>query len=209
MRNLKSALLVAAISLAPAVLVACSTPGYKQGDSAADTMRGADGAAAAVFTTAQNAQTYFASLQEGELKPLFARFEKEVDGFDSSVKRLRGSLSDVRSNTNKYIDSLKKTGEALANADLKNKTEGRIANIAQQLSEIDSYAAQVDSVAGEVSKDFADIRSFLRADLSARGLADAASMRKGVDDAITRLGKAVDELKKQLADVQAAVSSGA
>ena len=33
-------------------------------------------------------------------------------------------------------------------------------------------------------------------------------MRKGIDDGISRLGKAVEELKKQLADVQTAISSG-
>ena len=209
MRNLVPALLAATISLAPLALVGCSTPGYKQGDSAADTMRVADQSAAALVTSAQNAQTYFASLQEGELKSIFARFEKEVDGFDSSIKRLRGSLADVRTNTNKYIESLKKTSEAISSPDLKAKTDGRVANIAQQLSEIDGYAAQVDSAALELSKDFSDLRSFLRADLSARGVADAAPMRKGIDDGISRLGNAVQEFKKQLADVQTAISSGA
>ncbi|MEY3142840.1 MAG: hypothetical protein RLY21_1333 [Planctomycetota bacterium] len=209
MRNLTPALLAAAISFAPAALVACSTPGYKKGDSAADTMRGADQVAASLVNSARNAQTYFASLQEGELKPLFARFEKEVDGYDSSIKRLRSSLADVRSNTNGYIASLKKTSEAISSADLKMKTDARIANISQQLSEIDGCAAHVDSIATELSKDFSDIRNFLRADLSTRGLADAAPMAKDVDAAIGRLGKAVDELKRQLADVQTAVASGA
>lgn len=208
MRNLTPAILAATISLAPLALVGCSTPGYKQGDSAADTMRGAETAAGALVTSAQNAQTYFASLQEGELKSIFARFEKEVDGFDSSIKRLRGSLADVRANTNKYIDSLKKTSESISSPDLKAKTDGRVANIAQQLSEIDGYAAQVDSIAVELGKDFSDLRNFLRADLSARGVADAAPMRKGIDDGIGLLGKAVEELKKQLADVQTAVASG-
>lgn len=212
MRILTPALLAAAISLAPLAplaIVGCSTPGYKKGDSAADTMRGADQAAAGLLNAAQNAQTYFASLQEGELKSLFARFEKGVDSFDSSLKRLRGSLADVRSNTNGYIESLKKTSETLASADLKTKTDARIANIAQQLSEIDGYAAQVDSVAVELGKDFTDLRNFLRADLSMRGVTDAAPMGKGIDETITRLGKAVEELKKQLADVQTAVASGA
>jgi uncharacterized protein YukE len=209
MRNLAPALLAAAISLAPVALVGCSTPGYKKGDSAADTMRGADQTAASLLSSAQNAQTYFASLQEGELKPLFARFEKEVDAYDSNIKRLRGSLADVRSNTNGYIASLKKTSEAISSADLKMKTDARIANISQQLSEIDGCAAQVDTIAGELSKDFSDLRSFLRADLSTRGLADAAPMAKGIDGTINRLGKAVDELKRQLSDVEAAIASGA
>lgn len=209
MRHTTPALLAAAISLAPFALVGCSTPGYKKGDSAASTMRSTDQTANALVTTARNAQTYFASMQEGELKPLFARFEKEVDSYDSSIKRLRGSLADVRSDTNGYIESLKKTSEMLSSADLKAKTDSRIANIAQQLSEIDGCAAQVDTVAGELSKDFSDLRNFLRADLSSRGLADAAPMAKGIDGTITRLGKAVDELKKQLGDVQAAIASGA
>ena len=208
MRILTPALLAVAFSLAPATLVGCSTPGYKKADSAADTMRGADQAAAALLGSAQNAQTYFASLEEGELKSLFARFEKGVDSFDSSLKRLRGSLADVRSNTNGYIDSLKKTSESLASADLKTKTESRIANIAQQLSEIDGCAAQVDSIAVELGKDFSDLRNFLRADLSMRGVADAAPMGKGIDETITRLGRAVEELKKQLSDVQSAIASG-
>ena len=67
------------LALAPVALVGCSTPGYKKGDSAADTMRGADQTAAALLSSAQNAQTYFASLQEGELKPLFARTEKGLE----------------------------------------------------------------------------------------------------------------------------------
>ena len=67
----------------------------------------------------------------------------------------------------------------------------------QQLSEIDGCAAQVDAIAGELSKDFSDLRNFLRADLSTRGLADAAPTAKGIDATINRLGKAVEELKRQ------------
>lgn len=208
MRHFASVLLAAAIPLAPLSLAACSTPGYKKGDSAAATMRGAEQAANAVVTTAQNAQTYFASLQEGELKPLFTRFEKEVDAFDSSLSRLRGALADVRRDTNRYIESLKQADAAISSADLKAKTQGRIANIAQQLSEIDGCAAQVDTTAVELAKDFSDLRNFLRADLSVRGVTDAAPMRKGIDEGIARLGKTVEELKRQLSDVQSAVASG-
>ena len=200
---------LACLALVSFTLVGCSTPGYKKGDSAASTMRSADQTANALVTSARNAQTYFASMQEGELKPLFARFEKEVGSFESNLKRLRGSLADVRSDTNGYIASLKTTSEALSSTDLKAKTNSRIANIEQQLSEIDGCAAQVDSIAVELGKDFSDLRNFLAADLSARGLADAAPMAKDIDGTINRLGKAVDELKKQLTDVQTAVASGA
>jgi hypothetical protein len=34
-------------------------------------------------------------------------------------------------------------------------------------------------------------------------------MAKGIDGTINRLGKAVDELKRQLSDVEAALASGA
>jgi hypothetical protein len=117
--------------------------------------------------------------------------------------------ADRKGRTPERIASLKKTSEAISSADLKMKTDARIANISQQLSEIDGCAAQVDTIAGELSKDFSDLRSFLRADLSTRGLADAAPMAKGIDGTINRLGKAVDELKRQLSDVEAAIASGA
>lgn len=209
MRRHAPALLTATIvALAPLAFVACSTPGYKKGDSAADTTRGADQAAVALLGSAQNAQTYLASLQQGELKPLFARFEKEVDSFDANRKRLRGSIEDLRKNTNGYLDELKKTSEAITSADLTAKVDARIANISKQLSDIDGYASAADSVADEVSRELADLRNFLRADLSMRAVEGSAASRSELDSAVTRLGAAVDALKRELAEVQTALASG-
>lgn len=208
MRSFTAALLAVAVSLAPAALVACSTPGYKKGDSAADTTRGADQAAVALLGSAQNAQTYLASLQQGELKPLFARFEKEVDSFDSNRKRLRSSIDSLRSNTNSYLGELKKTSEAITSADLTAKVDARIANISKQLADIDGYAAGADSAADEVSKELADLRNFLRADLSMRAVEGSAASRAQLDASVARLGGAVDALKRELAEVQTALASG-
>jgi chromosome segregation ATPase len=206
---LKVALFKAAfVSLAPLVLVACSTPGYKKADSAADTTRSADQAAIALLGSAQNAQTYLASLQQGELKPIFARFEKEVDAFDGNRKRLRGAIEDLRKGTNGYIDELQKTSEAITSADLTAKVHARIANISKQLSDIDGYASGVDSAADEVAGELADLRNFLRADLSMRAVEGSAASRSELDASVTRLGSAIDALKRELAEVQAALASG-
>jgi prefoldin subunit 5 len=200
--------LIAALSLAPCALTACSTPGYKKADSAADNMRSADSVADALLASALNAQTYANSFQIGELKATFPRFEKEVDNFQSNLKRLRSSVNDVRSSTNGYIDSLKKTQEAITNADLKAKTEARIANITAQLGEIDGAAATAESLANEVGSELNDLRAFLRADLSERGIKDSAPARKEMDAAIKRLGDGLQQLKRELKDVQAAIASG-
>lgn len=199
---------LALLSLAPVALVGCSTPGYKKGDSAADTMRTADQAAMALLTSAQNAQTYFLSLQQGELKPMFARFEKEVDTYDSNAKRLTGAVADVRSNTNAYIATLRKTGEGLSNPSLKSANQARIDEITKQLSDIDGRAGTADKAAAEVSKDLGDLRNFLRADLSPRAITNAAPMLNTLDLGISKLGAAIEALRKDLADVQNAIASG-
>ena len=205
-----SSTLVAAVfvSLAPVFVAACATPGYKKADSAAGTTRSADQAAADLLGSAQNAQTYLASLQQGELKSLFARFEKEVDSFDANRKRLRNSIEELRKGTNGYIDELQRTREAITSADLSAKVDARIANISKQLSDIDGYASGADSVADEVARELADLRNFLRADLSMRAVEGSAASRAELDAAAGRLAAAIDALKRELSEVQTALSSG-
>jgi len=202
-------LIASALLASPALVIGCATPAYKQGDSTAASMRSSEAAGDALLMAAQNASTYFASLEGGELKAIFPRFEKEVDAFDSSMKRLRSSILDVRNSANAYIASLKKTEESILNEGLKAKTQSRIDRVTRELSEIDGLAGSVESIAAELSTSFSDVRNFLRADLSSRGVADASSMWKDVDAGIGRLGKAVEDLKRELADVQSAISSDA
>ena len=205
-----SSTLVAAVfvSLAPVFVAACATPGYKKADSAAGTTRSADQAAADLLGSAQNAQTHLASLQQGELKSLFARFEKEVDSFDANRKRLRNSIEELRKGTNGYIDELQRTREAITSADLSAKVDARIANISKQLSDIDGYASGADSVADEVARELADLRNFLRADLSMRAVEGSAASRAELDASAGRLAAAIDALKRELSEVQTALSSG-
>lgn len=205
----RTLLVAGLLSLAPIAFTGCSTPGYKKGDSAADNMRSANGAADALLASALNAQTYANSFQAGELKSTFPRFEKEVDAFQSNLKRLRGAVSDVRNSTNGYIQALKKTQESISNADLKSRTETRIANITAQLADIDGAAGKVDSTATEVGSELADLRTFLQADLSMRGITDSAPARKELDAAVGRFGEAIQQLKKELTDVQTAIGSDA
>jgi hypothetical protein len=210
MPRLSTALLTSLIlAVAPTTFVACSTPGYKKADSAADNMRSAEGAADALLMSAQNAQTFANSLQAGELKAMFPKFEKEVDTFESNLKRLRGSISGVRSSTNQYVASLQKTQESISSSDLKAKTESRISNISVQLADIDGIAGNADSIATEVLSGLSDLRTFLRADLSARAVTDSAPTRKAIDSSIARLGTALNALKKELADVETAIGSDA
>lgn len=209
MPRFNNALLVAAILAAsPALLVGCATPAYKKGDSTAAAMRNSDTTTSALFLAAQNAQTYFASMAGGDLKAIFPSFEKEVDAFDSSMKRFSSSIADVRSSAKGYIDSLVKAQESITNESLKAQTQLRIDRITEELADIDGLVSSVESLSSELSTNFSDVRNFLRADLSARGIKDAQGMWKNVDATIGRLGKAVDDLKRELAEVQSAISSG-
>jgi predicted negative regulator of RcsB-dependent stress response len=117
-------------------------------------------------------------------------------------------VNDVRNSTNGYIASLKKTQETITNEGLKAKTEARIANITTQLGEIDGAAAAAESLANEVGSELNDLRAFLRADLSERGIRDSAPARKEMDAAIKRFGDGLQQLKRELKDVQAAIASG-
>lgn len=206
--NRRALLAVTAISLATASLVGCSTPGYKKADSAATDMTSASSAAEQFVVSAQNVQTYFASMEGTELKPLFAKFEKEVDNFDSSAKRLRDSIKGVRSSTNDYMASLRKTAEAISNTDLKAKTEARLDTISKQLADIDEAAKKVDSAGGVLAKHFGDARQFLRADLSMRAVKEAAPMWNSVDADIGTLRTGVIGLKKELGDLSEVLASG-
>jgi prefoldin subunit 5 len=208
--NTRATILTAAVlAISPALVVGCATPAYKKGDSTAAAMKGSDSAADALLMAAQNAQTYFTSMTGGELKAIFPRFEKEVDSFDSSAKRLNSSIGDVRSSAKGYIDSLVKTQESIENESLKAQTQLRIDRISEELSQIDGLVASVESLSSELSKSFSDVRKFLSADLSARAVRDAEGMWKNVDATIGRLGTAITDLKRELADVQTAISSDA
>ncbi len=208
--NTRATILTAAVlAISPALIVGCATPAYKKGDSTASAMRGSESAADALLMAAQNAQTYFTSMSGGDLKALFPRFEKEVAAFDSGAKRMTSSIAEVRASAKAYIDSLVKTQGAIENESLKAQTQLRIDRISEELSQIDGLAASVESLSAELSKSFSDVRTFLSADLSARALRDAGGMWKNVDATIGRLGTAVTDLKRELADVQTAISSDA
>lgn len=208
MPRIPHAILVAAVLVpSPALLIGCATPAYKKGDSTAAAMRNSDGAADALLMAAQNTQTYFASMAGGDLKAIFPRFEKEVDSFDASRKRMASSIADVRSSAKSYTDSLVKTQGEITDENLKGQMQRRIDRITTELSQIDGLVSSVETLSSELSTNFSDVRNFLRADLSDRGIKDSQGLWKNVDASIGRLGRVISDLKRELGDVQAAISS--
>jgi hypothetical protein len=203
---------LAALVLAGAWLVGCSTTVYKQGDRAADS---AQAAARQAQTQSQALAGTLATLSNlvdkpfPELRLPYQSFSTALDGLVAALKQggVRGDQL-VRSNS-LFLASWSKDLTTITNADVRSVSEARRTEVSKQIDAATASYKQAQDALRSLVDYLQDIRRALSTDLTQNGVdvakplvSKAGTTASKVQDALTQADTDLTTLSAQMSSAR-------
>lgn len=199
-----------------AVLAAgCATTGYQRADRAVASMTGLrDELSQGKQQASQTIGTLneLVSAEEGDLRPAYKAFEKDVASLQRSAQSVQGWAGALAQNAATYFDAWGEQIETIQSEDLKLESTKRRSDAMQSYQGIEGPAGNAAAAYEPLLADLRDIQAHLGQDLTAKGTAGTRDfVAKATQDAATlekKLDGLVAELDRVIAEINARAETG-
>lgn len=195
------------------MVAGCATTGYQRANKAGGSITALRGEL--MFGRQQVARTLNAlngltASAVGDLLPKFKTFEREVAQLDKSGQRASRRAAAMRSKTAAYFEQWGKEIETIQNPQVRAESAKRRSETMRSYQQIEGPAREAAAAYDPLLRDLRDIRSHLKQDLTARGIAgargfvstatqDAAALQQKIDAVVGELDRIASELNTQAA----------
>lgn len=199
--NLFNVIATGVLSIALCWVVGCRSNGYHKGEIAG---RGLQKASAEVETETRHIEATLAALKDlveapgADLKPQFQRYSKSLDRLIDSAKETDKTGKRVELKNAVYFAAWEKETADIHYGIVRERSEARKMEVTNQLHAVNVRYQELQAVVWPLITYFNDIRSALRADLTAAGLESVKGIVSNADQNArkvqTALAKLADEL---------------
>lgn len=192
-----------------AALAGCTSPGYKEGDSAAGAMRAASAEAASVQTSVDATVAAIKDLmaaKDVDLRPKYEAFSTSLDKVQGSVTELQRRTDTMTTAAGNHLKGWGADLKKVNNDDLRRKSMQRRTEVEERVRKVKELSEQTRTRAKPALADLEDVRHVIGTDLTAGGIAtvqDAAgraeASAKALKESATKLTAELDALAGDIA----------
>jgi len=137
-----------------------------------------------------------------QLQPAFDQYGKDVDRMQAQARRINADAADMRKQSDTYLANWEKQRKEIQNPELRNTSEQRRQTVMGRFQNVQGSYESARTTLDDFIRNLQDVRTALRNDLTARGIAAVAQTRV-VQNAQTNAAR----VKTSLQQVQSSSSA--
>jgi hypothetical protein len=112
-----------------------------------------------------------------QLQPAFDQYGKDVDRMQAQARRVNADAADLRKQSDAYLANWEKQRKEIQNPELRDTSEQRRQTVMGRFQSVQSSYDSARTSLDEFIRNLEDVRTALRNDLTARGVAAVAQTR--------------------------------
>lgn len=200
----------AALALAGAWLVGCSTTAYKQGDKAAESARVA---AMQAQTESQALEGTMATLNNlvdkpaADLKPEFKSFSSALEALVAAAKRSKVKGDQLVRHDTAFLTAWEKQLTTITNTDVRDRSEARRTEVVKQFDAANNRYVEAQDALRSLMDYLQDIRRALSTDLTANGIEAVKPLVNNANTTTSKVQAALAQANTELTALSTQMSS--